>query len=60
MTDTMFFAPHKAMAILVDGGLSEDAAIGHLVRLKDTEFCVKFDKTSYFDPRELNRIVKAA
>lgn len=58
MTDTLYFNPHKSMAYLVDHGMSESDAIATLVRLKDTQYCVKFSGTSYFDPRELERLNK--
>lgn len=58
-TETLFFNPHASMALLVDSGISEGDAIAHLVRLKgEGEHIVCFDRTTYFDPRELNRIVE--
>lgn len=56
--ETIFFNPHNSMVLLVDGGIPQDDAIAHLVRLKQTGFAIQFDGTTYFDPRELRRILE--
>lgn len=60
MSTTIFLAPHRALDVLMTGGIDKDSAIAHLVRLKDSEFAQRFDGTTYFDPAELNRIVAGA
>jgi len=62
MATTIYLAPHRALDILMDGGVGEDEAIAHLVRMKneyDLECVQNFGKTIYFNPKALNAIVKA-
>lgn len=60
MSDTLFFNPSKSAHMLIDSGMAQDDAFAHLVRLKDGPFAKRYDGTTYFDPRELQRIIKAA
>ena len=56
-TETLFLNPSASAQMLIAGGLTQDEAFAELVRLKETAFCVRYDKTSYFDPRELRRLI---
>lgn len=59
MSPTMFLNAAKSAHVLIDGGLSQDEAISHLVAMKGGAFTMQFDGSTYFDPRELQRIVKS-
>ena len=55
--ETLFLNPAKAAQMLFDGGIPESEICSILVPLKGTEFTVQYDGTTFFDPRELQRII---